>query len=106
MTRRVLSVAVALAVLFLWLAPAHSKQDAAETQVFAVEGMTCALCGKAISKSLRRVEGVREVHVDQDAERVMVVASQGVRTASLLAAIENAGGYTATPIGSDPAPAP
>ncbi len=96
MTRRFAAVALALAVL--WVAPAFAEQGAAETQVFAVEGMTCALCGKAISKSLRGVEGVREVRVDQDAERVTVVASPGVGTASLLAAIESAGSYKAAPV--------
>ncbi len=93
MTRRLASVALALAVL--WAAPAFSEQGATETQVFAVEGMTCALCGKAISKSLRGVEGVREVRVDQEAERVTVVTSPEVATDSLLAAIESAGSYTA-----------
>ncbi len=96
MTRRLVSIALALAVL--WAAPAFSEQDSTETQVFAVEGMTCALCGKAISKSLRGVEGVREVRVDQEAERVTVVASPEVGTASLLAAIESAGSYTAAPV--------
>ncbi len=67
MTRRFAAVALALAVL--WAAPAFAEQGAAETQVFAVEGMTCAMCGKAISKSLRGVEGVREVQVELDAER-------------------------------------
>ncbi len=96
MTRRLASVALALAVL--WAAPAFSEQGATETQVFAVEGMTCALCGKAISKSLRGVEGVREVRVDQDAEWVTVVASPEVASESLLAAIESAGSYTAAPV--------
>ncbi len=96
MTRRLASVALALAVL--WAAPAFSEQGATETQVFAVEGMTCALCGKAISKSLRGVEGVREVRVDQEAERVTVVTSPEVATDSLLAAIESAGNYTAAPV--------
>ncbi len=96
MTRRLASIALVLAVL--WAAPAFPEQGATETQVFAVEGMTCALCSKAISKSLRGVEGVREVRVDQDAERVTVVASPGIGSASLLAAIESAGSYKATPV--------
>ncbi len=94
MTRRLASVALALAVL--WAAPVFAEQDATDTQIFAVEGMTCALCGKAISKSLREVEGVREIQVDQDAERVIVVTSPEVAADSLLAAIESAGNYTAS----------
>ena len=93
MTRRLASVSLALAVL--WAAPAFPEQGATETQVFAVEGMTCALCGKAISKSLRGVDGVREVRVDQETGRVAVVASAVIATDSLLAAIESAGNYTA-----------
>ncbi len=99
MTRRIASVALALAVL--WVAPAFSEQGSAETQVFAVEGMTCGMCGKAISKSLRGVEGVREVRVDQDAEQVTVVASTEVAADSLLAAIESAGNYTAALVEPD-----
>jgi len=96
MTRRLASVALALAVL--WAAPAFSEQGATATQVFAVEGMTCSLCGKAIEKSLRGVEGVREVRVDQEAERVTVETAPQVATDSLLAAIESAGSYTAAPV--------
>ncbi len=96
MTRRLASIALALALL--WAAPAFSEPDTTQTQVFAVEGMTCAMCGKAISKSLRGVEGVREVRVDQEAERVTVVASPGIGTASLVAAIESAGSYKAAQV--------
>ncbi len=96
MTGRLASVALALAVL--WAAPALPEQAATETQVFAVAGMTCSLCGKAIEKSLRGVEGVRDVRVDSKAETVTVVTSREVGAASLLAAIESAGSYTAAPV--------
>ncbi len=96
MTRRLAFLALALAVL--WAGPVFPDQGATEKRVFAVEGMTCAMCGKAISKSLRGVEGVREVQVEQDAERVTVVASPEIDTASLLAAIEAAGSYKATAV--------
>ncbi len=96
MTRRLASIALALAVL--WAAPAFSEPDTTQTQVFAVEGMTCAMCGKAISKALRGVEGVRDVRVDQEAERVTVVASPGIGTASLVAAIESGGSYKAVAV--------
>ena len=96
MTIRLASAALAL--LVFWAVPALPEQGAGETQIFAVEGMTCTLCGKAIEKSLRGVEGVREVRVDQAAERVTVVASPEVGAASLLAAIESAGSYTAAAV--------
>ena len=84
-----------LALILLTGAASFGQEQATDTHVFSVEGMTCALCGKAIEKSLQGVEGVRDVHVDQKAERVTVVTSPEVGTASLLAAIESAGRYTA-----------
>jgi copper chaperone CopZ len=98
MTRRIASVALALALAVLFSAPAFAEQGADETQVFAVEGMTCGLCGKAITKSLRGVEGVSEVRVDQDAEQVTVVALPEVAADSLVTAIEAAGSFTAKPM--------
>lgn len=89
---------LALALCLLVGAPSFGEEEATDTQVFAVEGTTSAPCGKAISKSLREVEGVREVRVDQKAERVTGVASPEVATDSLLAAIESAGRYTAVPV--------
>ena len=80
--------------------PFRLPASAAEmTQVFAVKGMTCALCGKAIEKSVRGVEGVRDVRVDQETERVTVVTSAELDRAALIEAIESAGSYTAHPIG-------
>ncbi len=84
-----------LTLVLLAGAPSFGEKEAMETHVFSVEGMTCSLCGKAIEKSLRGVEGVRDVRVDQKAERVTVVTSPDVGTASLVAAIQSAGRYTA-----------
>ena len=76
MTRRL--TILALALVFLCAAAAFSEQDSTQTQVFAVEGMTCAMCGKAISKSVRGVEGVREVRVDEDADLRTLAREIGV----------------------------
>ncbi len=89
---------LALALCLLVGSPSFGEEEAADTQVFAVEGMTCSLCGKAIEKSLRGVEGVRDVRVDQKAERVTVVTSPEVGTASPVAAIESVGRETASPV--------
>jgi Cu+-exporting ATPase len=84
-------------------------QEAAErTSIFRVEGMTCALCGKAIDKSLRQVEGVRRVAIDQEAERVTIVADAAVPTERLEQGIESAGSYKAELLssGDESKPAP
>ncbi|MEE8580484.1 MAG: heavy metal-associated domain-containing protein [Myxococcota bacterium] len=79
-------------------APGFGEGEATRPRVFAVEGMTCALCGKAIEKSLRGIEGVHDVRVDQKAQRVIVATTPEVGTAPLVTAIESAGSYTATPL--------
>ena len=84
-----------LALLLLAGAPGFAESESAAARVFSVEGMTCAICGKAIEKSLRAVEGVRDVRVDQKAEEITVVASNEFDTESLVLAIESAGSYTA-----------
>ncbi len=84
-------------VLVLLSAPL-AAEDATATREFHVSGMTCGLCARAIEKGLREVDGVREVEVDRDAERVRVVASRGVTAATLEAAIEGAGAYEAEPV--------
>lgn len=92
--RRALVVLPLLAT-FSWSAPARAQETSDRTSIFRVEGMTCALCGKAIDKTLRRVEGVRSVTVDQKAERVTVVADAAIPTERLEQGIESAGGYEA-----------
>ena len=89
---------LALVLGMMISAPSFGEGEAARTRVFAVEGMTCALCGKAIEKSLRGVEGVRDVRIDQKAQRVIVGTTPELGTAPLVAAIESAGSYTATPL--------
>jgi Cu+-exporting ATPase len=65
------------------------------TSVFRVEGMTCALCAKAIEKTLREIEGVRSVQVDREAEEVAVVAEGDLAFDRIEQAIERAGPYQA-----------
>ncbi|MEX2206468.1 MAG: heavy metal-associated domain-containing protein [Myxococcota bacterium] len=88
---------VRLSALAVLLVGTVSIADPAadRTTVFRVGGMACALCGKAIEKTLRQVEGVRSVAVDQKAERVTVVANADVSTERLEQAIESAGSYKA-----------
>lgn len=95
-----------LSLLAILVAGVPALADTARdrTSVFRVEGMTCALCGKVIDKTLRQVEGVRSVTVDQKAERVTVVAGAAIPTERLEQGIESAGSYEAelVPSGVEP----
>jgi copper chaperone CopZ len=99
---------VSLLAALSWSASAAAQESAGRTSVFRVEGMTCALCGKAIDKALREVEGVRRVAVDVKAERVTIVADAAVPKERLEQGIESAGSYEAelvsTGDGSAPVP--
>ncbi len=84
-----------VALLFVGTS-AVADPESDQTRIYKVEGMTCALCPKAIQKSLRQVEGVKDVDVDRAAERVTVTAAPTVEADSLEHAIESAGRFTAT----------
>ena len=84
-----------LGLVLLVGAPSFGENESTPERVFSVQGMSCALCGNAIEKSLRSVKGVSDVRVDENAEQITVIASSEVETTSLLAAIESAGSYTA-----------
>ncbi|MCZ6462973.1 MAG: heavy metal-associated domain-containing protein [Proteobacteria bacterium] len=85
----------ALALVGALLAPALAEGGADRTSVFRVEGMTCGLCAKAIEKALGNVQGVQRIEIDQEAERVTVVADAELTPVRLEDAIESAGGYEA-----------
>ena len=43
-------------------------------QTYAVEGMTCAHCAGAVSREVRRIEGVSDVRVDVAAGTLTAVS--------------------------------
>ncbi len=88
-------LALFLALLFAG-SSVSANPESDQTCVYKVEGMTCALCNKAIQKSLRQVEGVKSVDVDRVTKRVTVTAAPTVEPNSLKHAIESAGRFTAT----------
>lgn len=65
------------------------------TTRFAVEGMECPACPPAVTKALKRVEGVKAVTASPRDGTVAVVADESVSPAKLVEAIANAG-FSAT----------
>jgi len=88
------------AVALLLAGPARAEEPSAAAHEFHVTGMTCGLCAKVIEKGLRGVDGVRDVQIDRNAERVRVVATTDLSPSVLEAAIEGAGDYEASLVGS------
>jgi copper chaperone len=61
-----------------------------DTLTYMVSGMHCAHCEHAITSEVSRVAGVRHVHVDLSAKRV-VVSGEGVSDDAVRDAIGEAG---------------
>jgi copper chaperone CopZ len=88
-------------------APHHSSQrstpmlsDTTHTVVgpttYAVSGMTCSHCERALVQEISAVEGVESVAVDLPAGTVTVTVAQPVDRADIAAAVDEAG-YTLAP---------
>ncbi len=56
-----------------------------------IEGMTCAGCSQAVERALARVQGVEEVTVNLMTEQATVKHADSVSSATLIAAVSNAG---------------
>ena len=77
-----------------------------ETIRFPVAGMTCTSCVNRITRHMRRVDGVRGVHIDLGAERVTVRRAIGTAHDAELAAAIKAAGYHADLAGAVSVDAP
>ena len=63
-----------------------------QTETFAIENMTCALCPVTVKTAMERVEGVSSVDIDFDAKTATVVFDPTVASlAAIEAASTNAG---------------
>ncbi|WP_251060277.1 cation transporter [Streptomyces sp. ISL-100] len=78
---------------------AKTETESGAEVVLLVEGMHCNSCGLLIDDELEDLAGVRSSSTDVRAERTFVRLEEGadVDTAALIAAVEQAGDYTARP---------
>ncbi len=53
------------------------------------------MCEKAVRAAVKEVDGVEDVRIDREAERVWVDCTAAVSTEALIAAIESAGTFQA-----------
>ncbi len=62
-------------------------------QTYTVEGMTCAHCAGAVSREVRKIDGVADVRVDVASGIVTVDAAAPLAPGDVAAAVDEAG-YT------------
>jgi len=61
---------------------------------YQVTGMTCGHCEMSVREEVGQVPGVEQIDVSAQTGRLVVTASQPVKDAAVLAAVDEAG-YTA-----------
>ena len=75
-----------------------SEQTNEQTQIFAIDNMTCPACPFTVKKAMARVDGVTSVTVDFAAKTATALFSPTLTTAHEIAAASTDVGYPATPI--------
>ena len=66
------------------------------TATYAVTGMTCDHCVRAVRGEVEALDGVESVEVDLATGRLEIASREPLSPAEVLAAVDEAG-YTATP---------
>jgi copper chaperone len=61
------------------------------TSTFAVTGMTCEHCVRAVAEEVRRIEGVAEVTVALPTGALTISSSEPIDDAAVAEAVEEAG---------------
>jgi copper chaperone len=61
------------------------------TSTYAVTGMTCEHCVRAVTEEVRRIEGVAEVTVDLPTGALTISSSEPIDDATVAEAVEEAG---------------
>ncbi len=77
---------------------ADTEQVTEDTQSFAIEKMTCAMCPITVRKAMERVDGVQSVTVDYDTKTAIAVFDPAKTSAKAIADASTDVGYPATPI--------
>lgn len=74
-----------------------TTQTAAQTRIFVIENMTCALCPVTVQKAMARVPGVRLVRIDFEQKTATVSFDPSITTAEAIASASTNAGYPAKP---------
>ena len=61
------------------------------TSTYAVTGMTCAHCVRAVTEEVRQIEGVSEVTVDLPTGTLTISSSEPIEGTAVAEAVEEAG---------------
>jgi len=88
---------VALTLIFTTVSLSTlSAENSTKQATFKVEGLYCSLCGVAVSKALKRLDGIEEVNMDGDIAYINYVEGK-VEIKDMVKAVEKAG-FKAVPL--------
>lgn len=63
------------------------------THTYAIQGMTCAHCAGAVTREVRRIDGIEDIAVDVSAGTLTVSVTGDAPDEAIAAAVDEAG-YT------------
>ena len=85
-----------LATLLVASLPPASLAATPQTIVLDVQNMTCSLCSVTIRRSLEKVPGVSQAHIDYDKKTATVKFDADKTTAAALVKATNDAGFPST----------
>lgn len=74
---------------------ANSQKKEVRTVTVPIEGMSCGACAARVKKTLKAIDGVREVHVNLEQRNASIEYEQGKVAPERLTAAINGLGYKA-----------
>ena len=61
------------------------------TKTIEIEGMSCMHCAKKVEDTLKAIKGVKQVNVNLEEKKTIVVMKQGISNETLKNAVEELG---------------
>ena len=98
-TSKYLSAVIAAAVMLVISVQAYAGDENTE---ISVNSIVCGMCVKKVEKTLKKVEGVKEVKVDLDEKKAYVTFDNSLTDISKLEDAITAAGYDANEKKADP----
>ncbi len=94
-----------LVVSLLWLMLPNiglAEEIKSEKAIIQVDGLSCPFCAYGLEKNLKKVEGIKSVHIDMKTGKATVIIKSGIQVDSqiLRQAVKKAG-FTAREIRRD-----
>lgn len=83
---------IIIAFLLLIVFPVHAMAEEQKVEI-EIKGMTCTLCSLAVKKSLKKIDGVKDIEVSFKDGKAWCITDDSITDEVLTKAVEKAGAY-------------